>query len=579
MPESPERPRRSFLVASGAACATAALARFGTADGPAPSPAAAPQEEPPGAGPDDPAAAITPDTIREAERLAGVTFTPAERETLVKTIAGDVKRFVERRTQDLPNGLAPAQTFDAARAAGAPAPAFRGGVVRAPDDGAPLPTDETEIAFAPVSRLSRWIERRRITSRGLTELYLRRLDRLAPRLECCVTVTDALAREQADRADAEIAAGRYRGPLHGIPWGAKDLFDTAGLRTTWGATPYRERVAETDAAVVRRLRDAGAVLVAKTTLGALAYGDIWFDGKTRNPWNVEQGSSGSSAGSAAATAAGLMGFSLGTETLGSIVSPCMRCGTTGLRPTFGRVARTGAMALCWSLDKIGPICRTAEDTALVLDAINGADAGDASSVDAPFRYDAGASVRGLRLGYHPSWFEGGRHAALERPVLEAAERAGLRLVECALPEWPYGTLMTILHVEAAAAFEELTLTDRDDELVWQEPEAWPNSFRQTRFTPAIEYVQAERFRRRVSEMMAERFADVDAMISPSYAAALLLITNCTGHPSLTLRCGFRENGAPHGITVWGRLFDEGTICRIGAALERELNVWDRRPPE
>ncbi|MCH8260222.1 MAG: amidase, partial [Planctomycetes bacterium] len=341
--------------------------------------------------------------------------------------------------------------------------------------------------------------------------------------------------------------------------------------------PYKDRVPDDDAVVVKRLDKAGAVLVAKTTLGALAYGDIWFDGRTNNPWNLEKGSSGSSAGSAAGTAAGLFGFSLGTETLGSIVSPCMRCGATGLRPTFGRVARTGAMALCWSLDKIGAIGRTVEDCALVLDAIRGADPGDPSSIDMPYEFDATRSITGMRVGYSPKWFEGDRVNELDRAALDVARRLGIELVEIDLPDWPYGSLMTILSVEAAAAFEELTLSNRDDELVWQDARAWPNSFRQTRFTPAIEFVQAQRFRRQVMEMMDEKFADIDAMIGPTYAASLLLITNNTGHPSLTIRCGFNDNGSPHGITLLGRLFDEGTLCSLGMAMEKQLGVWDKRP--
>ncbi len=329
--------------------------------------------------------------------------------------------------------------------------------------------------------------------------------------------------------------------------------------------------------MVRRLDEAGAVLVAKLTLGALAYGDIWFGGRTNNPWKLDQGSSGSSAGSAAATAAGLVGFSLGTETLGSIVTPCMRCGTTGLRPTFGRVPRTGAMALCWSLDKIGPICRSVEDCLLVLDAINGADPGDPASLDEPLAFSGSQPVHGVRVGYAPAWFEGERASDHDRVALEALRRSGVELVEVELPQWPYGTLLTILRVEATACHEDMTLKNRDDELVWQEPRAWPNTFRQTRFAPAVEYVQAQRFRRLVMEMMAERMQELDAVISPSFAGSLLLITNNTGHPSLTVRSGFRDDGTPTGITLWGHLFDEGTLGRLGLALERELGVWDRRP--
>ncbi|MCP3903866.1 MAG: amidase [Planctomycetes bacterium] len=565
----PRPDRRSFLVSSGA------IAASGVLPASARTPAAPEPPEPASSSPAHQGAdGITPATIREAEKLAAVRYTAAEREQVADSAGESVERLRRRRGFPLPNELAPAQVFDPGPP---PATASSDRAPTPPPTRRPLPSDDEDIAYAPLTDLAAWIHRRELTSRRLTEIYLERLDRFGPRLECVVTRTDDLARRQARVADEEIGAGRWRGPLHGVPWGAKDLLDTDGIRTTWGAAPYRDRIARTDAAVVRKLADAGAVLAAKLTLGAIAYGDIWFDGKTRNPFDLEKGSSGSSAGSAAATAAGLVGFAIGTETLGSIVSPCMRCGTTGLRPTFSRVSRTGAMALCWSLDKIGPICRTTHDCALVLAAINGGDAGDPSSRTVPLPFDPGRAVRGLRVGYNPSWFEGEAAGEHDRRALDAARAAGLRLVEVDLPDWPYDTLMTILLVEAAAAFEELTLDGRDDELVWQAPEAWPNTFRATRFIPAIEYVQAERFRRRVAEMMAERFDDVHAIISPSYAASLLLITNCTGHPSLTLRTGFADDGTPRATTINGRLFDDGTLCSIGMAIERELGVWDRRP--
>ena len=519
---------------------------------------------------------ITQATLAEAEKLAAVEFTEAERAVILKGIKDDVARYQRRRSQALANHLAPATVFDP-RLPSVQIDAESRPIVRSEVDPGRLPIDNQDIAYAPVTSLSRWIERGELSSLRLMKIYLDRLKRIGPKLQCTITLTPERAVSQASRADQEIAEGRYRGPLHGIPWGAKDLLDTAGIKTTWGANPYKGRLPKTDAAVVRRLDDAGAVLVAKLALGALAYGDIWFDGRTNNPWKVDQGSSGSSAGSAAATTSGLVGFSLGTETLGSIVSPCMRCGATGLRPTFGRVARTGAMALCWSLDKIGPICRTVEDCALVLSAINGPDADDPASLAIPFNFDATQAAKGMRVGYSPKLFEGKRATDLDRRVLEAARTVGLQLVEIDLPAGPYGALMTILLVEAASAFETLTLTDTDDELVWQEPEAWPNTFRQTRFVPAIEYVQAQRLRREAMEMMAERFRSVEALISPSYAGGLLLVTNNTGHPSLTIRCGFKPDGTPHGITLWGRLFDEGTLCRIGMALESGLGVWDRRP--
>lgn len=569
--------RRQFFVSTSAIAAAAALPSAAISDPQnkpvSKTPTQIPQPQPQSAD----ASKITQATFAEAEKLVGVEFTPKEREQMLQGMADNAKRYKNRRSQELQNALAPATVFDP-RFPGVKLVANENKFISSTDAPDKLPSNNEDIAYAPVTALSHWIKTRKISSRKLTDIYIRRLRRIGPKLQCIVTITNDLARQQAARADEEIKAGNYRGPLHGIPWGAKDLFDTAGITTSWGATPYKDRVPDKDAAVVKRLDEAGAVLIAKTTLGALAYGDIWFGGRTNNPWKIDQGSSGSSAGSSAGTAAGLFGFSLGTETLGSIVSPCMRCGTTGLRPTFGRVSRAGAMALCWSLDKVGPICRTVEDCALVLDVIRGHDPADASSIDMPFEFDATKSVSGLRVGYSPAWFDGRGATDNDRAALAALKKLSLELVEVELPKWPYGMLMTILMAEAASAFEELTLSNLDDELVWQKPEAWPNSFRQTRFTPAIEFVQAQRFRRKVMQMMDDKFANIDVMISPSFAARLLLITNNTGHPSLTMRCGFNDNGTPHGITMLGRLFDEGTLCRIGMALEKQLGVWDKRPP-
>jgi len=568
--------RRQFFVSTSAIAAAAALPSAAISDPQnkpvSKTPTQTPQPQPQSAD----VSKITQATFAEAEKLVGVEFTPKERKQMLQGMEDNTKRFKNRRSQELHNALAPATVFDP-RFPGVKLVANENKFISSTDAPGRLPSNNEDIAYAPVTALSHWIKTRKISSRKLTDIYIRRLRRIGPKLQCIVTITNDLARQQAARADEEIKAGNYRGPLHGIPWGAKDLFDTAGITTSWGATPYKDRVPDEDAAVVKRLDEAGAVLIAKTTLGALAYGDIWFGGRTNNPWKIDQGSSGSSAGSSAGTAAGLFGFSLGTETLGSIVSPCMRCGTTGLRPTFGRVSRAGAMALCWSLDKVGPICRTVEDCALVLDVIRGHDPADASSIDMPFEFDATKSVSGLRVGYSPGWFDGRAATDNDRAALDSLKKLGLEFVEVELPKWPYGMLMTILMSEAASAFEELTLSNLDDELVWQKPEAWPNSFRQTRFTPAIEFVQAQRFRRKVMQMMDDKFANIDVMISPSFAARLLLITNNTGHPSLTMRCGFNDDGTPHGITMLGRLFDEGTLCRIGMALEKQLGVWDKRP--
>jgi Asp-tRNA(Asn)/Glu-tRNA(Gln) amidotransferase A subunit family amidase len=411
--------------------------------------------------------------------------------------------------------------------------------------------------------------------------------------------------KQARAADAEIAAGHYRGPLHGIPWGGKDLLDTAGIPTTWGAEFYEHRIPAEDAAVVRRLHDAGAVLVAKLSLGALALNDIWFGGQTKNPWNLDEGASGSSAGPGSATAAGLVGFSIGSETGGSIVAPSMRCGVTGLRPTFGRVPRTGAMTLCWSLDKLGPMTRSVEDAMLVLAAISGEDAGDFATQLHPdlakrVSFDWARSVKGLRLGYFPEWMKSAPATEVDRHALATLEKLGLEPVPVSIPNWPYASLQTILFAESAAAFEAETLDRRIDQLKEQVPDAWPNVFRLSRFLSAVDMVQADRMRRMVAMEMVRVMSEVDLLLVPSLRDEMLTITNFTGHPSLTLRAGYvtvREERSdwapnpqqplkkfspprrvPHGVTLIGRLFDEATICEVGLALERELQVVQENPP-
>ncbi len=394
--------------------------------------------------------------------------------------------------------------------------------------------------------------------------------------------------------------GRYRGPLHGIPWGGKDLLDTAGIPTTYGAEIFRNRIPSADAAVVKRLHDAGAVLLAKLSLGALALNDIWFGGQTMNPWLLEEGSSGSSAGPGAATAAGLVGFAIGSETGGSIVSPSTRCGITGLRPTYGRVPRTGAMTLCWSLDKLGPMARGVEDTLLVLQAISGPDPGDLASVPSKLDFDAAASVKGLRVGYFPTWMKEAPATDVDRAALDAVRAAGMLPVEVSIPDWPYDSLYVTLFAEAAASFEEFTLNHDMDKLRMQVLDAWPNLFRQSRFLSAVDFVQADRFRRRVAQEMARVFSQVDLLLVPSLRDEMLIITNATGHPSLTLRTGFLQvstarsdwapdpsrplptfsppRRVPHGVTLIGRLFDEGTLGRAGLALEHIAGVADQRPP-
>ena len=545
---------------------------------------------------------VSPKTFLEAEKLARIVLTRTERLMSSEDWARSMAPLYERRTGprkvELHSTLPPGSSWNPAlpgRKTGPGRDRFCPTLVHP----GPVPARDDDIAFAPLTHLSRWLEEGQLSSRRLASLYLDRLVRFDPKLRCVVTLLGESAMAQAEQADREIAEGRYRGPLHGIPWGAKDLLDTAGVVTTYGAEPFRKRIPEIDAVIVRRLREAGAVLVAKLSLGGLALNDIWFGGQTMNPWLLEEGSSGSSAGSAAATAAGLVGFSIASETGGSIVNPCARCGTTGLRPTFGRVARTGAMTLCWSLDKLGPITRSVEDTMLVLQAIAGPDQGDVSSVPAHLDYDASVPVEDLRVGYVPAWMAEAPATQVDRSALETVRAMRMVPVEVRLPDWPYQSLNVIQFAEAAAAFEELTLSHEIDQLRAQSKDAWPNRFRQARFLSAVDFVQADRFRRKVAEMMDDLFASVDVLLVPSLREEMRTISNFTGHPALTFPAGFVEiehsrsdwmadsnsrprplpRGArvPHTVTLIGRLFDEGTLARVGLALERAFKVTGERP--
>jgi Asp-tRNA(Asn)/Glu-tRNA(Gln) amidotransferase A subunit family amidase len=440
------------------------------------------------------------------------------------------------------------------------------------------PGGEGDLAFATAAALSRAIHARQVSAVELAELYLRRLERHDPALRCVITLMGDQAIEQARRADAELAAGRSRGPLHGIPWGAKDLRATRGVRTTWGAAPYHDQVFGTDASVVERLNDAGAVLLAKLSVGELAWGDVWFDATTKNPWNLDRGSSGSSAGSAAATAAGLVGFSIGSETYGSIVSPSTRCGTTGLRPTFGRVSRAGAMALSWSMDKLGPICRSAEDCALVFAAIHGPDGRDPTVVERPFDWNPAIDLKKLRIGYLASAFEEEREGkANDGAALDTLRALGADLVPIELPAYPVEALSIILSVEAAAAFDELTRGDRDELLVRQVEEAWPNALRAARMIPAVEYVQANRVRTLIMRALAELMERIDLYVAPSFNSNLLL-TNLTGHPAVVLPNGFSAEGTPTSITFTGRLYDEATLLAVARAYQDATDFHLRHPP-
>ena len=545
----------------------------------------------------DTAAVPSSATISAAESLLGISYTDAERELMADNLLAQTQLALRRRAVPLPATLAPATRFDP-RLPGFVMPASDG--LRLADDAPALPDDDAAIAYAPITHQGAWIRRGHLTAARLTGIYLARIAAIGPRLECFSVVTAAAAQARAAELDQMLLAGRWLGPLHGIPYGMKDIIDTAGVETAWGAEPYRGQVPSEDAHITTLLHQAGAILLGKTTVGALAYGDLWYGGRTRNPWNTEEGSSGSSAGSASATAAGLVGFAIGTETLGSIVAPSTRCGTVGLRPTFGRVSRRGAMALCPSLDKIGAICRSVEDTVLVLDSIRGADPLDPFQIDAPFGWDSARGVAGLRLGYIEADFAEGHE--MDRAALQAAGELGVTLISLTRPDLPYDALMSVLFAEAAASFEELTLSDRDDALTWQSKEAWPNAFRKARFLSAVDHVQLDRFRRMVMQMMAGLFSDVDAIIGPSLTGPMLVITNFTGHPCLCLPTGLQQaptrgtmslararldlgeaepglqHDVPHTICAWSGVFDEAPALSFGRALERRFEYAKHRPP-
>jgi Asp-tRNA(Asn)/Glu-tRNA(Gln) amidotransferase A subunit family amidase len=553
-------------------------------------------------------AQVTEEMIHQAEWISGLKFTDARRKLMLEGVNDALTGYAKIREVPLDNGVPPVLVFDPrlpgsvpgssssaaklAKTATTKSPGHRAGTTH-------RPKSEDDLPFLPVSELSTLVRTRQVSSMELTRLYLDRLRRFDPLLLCVITYTDDLALKQAEKADREIAAGHYRGPLHGIPWGAKDLLAVPGYRTTWGARPYENQTRSEKAAVVARLEEAGAVLLAKLSLGELAMDDVWFGGQTRNPWNTKQGSSGSSAGSAAATAAGLVGFSLGTETWGSIVSPCTRCGSTGLRPTFGRVSRYGAMALAWSMDKIGPICRSVEDCALVFRAIHGTQGGtgklDPAAVDRPFVWPYSGDVKKLRLGYVEALFEEDRTKnagkdenkerlkewqEIDRRGLEKLRQIGFKLVPIQLPDrYPIDPLALILTAEAATAFDELTRSGRDDLLVRQDVEAWPNLFQQGQMIPAVEYIRANRIRALLVEAMQKLMSEVDVYVSPSEVGSNLLLTNLTGNPCVVVPDGFYSgDGTPTSITFMGKLYGETEVLAVANAYQQATDFHLKRPP-
>ncbi len=537
---------------------------------------------------------VTADMIKQAEWIAGVDYTDDDRQLMLDGLNDTANGIEKLRGVAIDNAIAPAIAFN-------PTPAIENHyklrdrtVSLTESAAAQRPNTDEDLAFLPVTELAPLVRSRQVSSTELTKLYLSRLKRLDPTLRCVITLTEETALKQAKRADEEIATGRYRGPLHGIPWGAKDLLAYPGYRTTWGAKPYKEQVRDEKATVIARLEEAGAVLIAKLSVGALAWGDVWFDATTKNPWNTEQGSSGSSAGPASSTSAGLVGFSIGTETWGSIVSPCTRCGVTGLRPTFGRVSRFGCMALSWSMDKIGPIARSVEDCAIVLAAIHGHDGLDASAVDQPFSWP-GPNIRTIRVGYVESLFDESRLDQIEqeevrasmkesldfdRRVLNVLRDLGIKLVPIQLPDsLPIDALGLILTAEAATAFDELTRSGQDDDLVRQVTDAWPNVFRQGQLIPAVEYIRANRVRTMAMKQMEAAIRDVDVYVAPSFGGNNLLLTNLTGHPAVVLPNGFRaKDGTPTSITFTGKLFGETKLLTIARSYQQATDYHLKRPP-
>ncbi len=514
------------------------------------------------------AAKITPEIVAQAEWIAGITLTEDERKRAAGTLERDRQRYEALHAVAVNNSVPPALSFFAEPPQTSGGEAVRG-VVRPLEAPIPeRPATDDDLAFLPVSKLAATVKARKVTSVELTRLYLARLKRFDELLKCVVTLTEELALSQAEAADREIAAGRYRGPLHGIPWGAKDLIAYPGYTTTWGAKHFREQKLDAKATVARRLEDAGAVMVAKLTLGALALGDQWFGGMTRNPWNPEEGSSGSSAGSTAAVVAGLVGFAIGSETLGSIVSPSRQCSATGLRPTFGRVSRTGCMTLAWSMDKLGPLCRSVEDCALVLGAIHGFDGQDLAAVDRPLVWPPTRELSSMRVGY----FETDKPLD-ERPEIAVLRKLNVKLVPIKLPDrYPIGALTTILNTETAAAFDDITLAGVRDGLG-----KWAMPFRTGRFIPAVEYLRANRIRTLLMREMAEVMEQVEAYIEGDD----LTLTNMTGHPTIVVPFGDRnpqKSQQPGTISFTGRLFGETELLQLAHAFEQATEAHLRRPP-
>ncbi len=520
---------------------------------------------------------ITKGNIQHAEKIIGIDFNDAERDSMLDNLNEQLENYQKIWSLNLPNRIPPSISFN-------PIPVgFRFDKKQNPIQfgnysNVKLPANKDDLAYFSIGELAHLIKSKQITSTELTQFFIERLKKFSPKLHNVITLTEERALAESKKADEEIAKGKYRGMLHGIPFGVKDLLSTKKYKSTWGATPYQDQLIDEDAAVIKKLNDAGAVLTAKFTMGALAWGDVWFGGMTRNPWDTTRGSSGSSAGSASAVSAGLIPFAIGTETWGSIVSPSTVCGVTGLRPTYGRVSRTGAMALSWTMDKIGTLCRNSEDLAIVFNSIYGADGIDQTLFEAPFNYNPKVDFTKLKIGYLKKDFDGKYPFHYNDSLaLKKLQELGAQLISIELPDIPINDISFILSAEAAAAFDELTRSNKDDLLVRQVKNAWPNVFRSSRFIPAVEYINANRVRYMLIQEMQKLMEGVDLYISPSWVGGNLLLTNLTGHPSVVVPNGFSERGTPTSFTFIGKLFDEGTIIAVAKAFQDATDHHKKHP--
>lgn len=521
---------------------------------------------------------ITKENISNAEEIIGLKFNDAERDSMISSLEEQLKNYENIRKVELANSIPPAVIFNPIPV-GFIFPQEHHPIKYSDYSYVKMPSNKNDLAFYTIGELAELIRTRQITSTELTKFFVDRLKKYDPVLHCVITTTEKRALDQAKKMDDEIANGKYRGMLHGIPFGVKDLLATKDYKTSWGAMPYKDQFIDEDATVIKKLEEAGAVLCAKLTMGALAWGDVWFGGKTRNPWDTTQGSSGSSAGSASSVSAGLLPFAIGTETYGSIVSPSTVCGTTGLRPTYGTVSRTGAMALSWSMDKIGPICRSAEDLAIVFNAIHGPDEIDQTLYDVPFNYNPGVNIKKLKVGYLKGDFDKSYDFHFNDSLtLSRLKEMGVELIPVDLPALPVNDLAIILSAEAAAAFDELTRSNKDDLLVRQIKNAWPNVFRAARFIPAVEYINANRVRFLLIQKMKKLMDKFDIIIAPSWEGDSSILTNLSGHPCVVLPNGFSKSGTPTSITFIGRLFDDGKLIAFAKKYQDATDFHKMHPP-